>query len=52
MGLPRQPLVQGIAFVRVSGLKSTETQAFPTRGAAVDDSTERVRPVRLQSSLV
>ena len=47
-----QPLVQGKAFARVSGLKSTETQVFPARGAAVDDSTERICPVHLQSPLV
>jgi hypothetical protein len=51
-GLDPQPLVQGRVFARVPGLKSTEIQVFPASGAAVNDSTERVPPVRLQSQLV
>jgi len=42
-----QPLEQGEVFARVPGLKSTEIHVFPASGAAVNDSTERVCPVRL-----
>jgi hypothetical protein len=51
-GLAPQPLVHGKSFARVPRLKSPDTQVFPARGAAVDDSIESGFPVRLQPPLV